>query len=273
MSSKYETTAPICVALAPLFAVARRCTARQQQNRQRARVRLLLYGVKPSAVADAASLRLRSQQPPPAAISQLLANAPFVRRPQPAAASSASLPRHASAAAPRPMRARSDEATSGATTSGSSLLVSVCDGTPAHGDAPDQRAPDPTHAEADLASSSTIVIVGAALDRAHADTSHSSASNSSGSSRSSRRGSHLPIAIGAHLVRERQKSEPTDLLDTADLTAALSAPADPRRNDPIFARAAQGRESAMATEANAAGLSEEAEGTKERAARHWLDRN
>jgi hypothetical protein len=74
-------------------------------------------------------------------------------------------------------------------------------------------------------------------------------------------------------VRERQKSEPTDLLDTADLTAALSAPADPRRNDPIFARAAQGRESAMATEANAAGLSEEAEGTKERAARHWLDRN
>jgi hypothetical protein len=73
-------------------------------------------------------------------------------------------------------------------------------------------------------------------------------------------------------VRERQKSEPTDLLDTADLTA-LSAPADPRRNDPIFARAAQGRESAMATEANAAGLSKEAEGTKERAARHWLDRN
>jgi hypothetical protein len=74
-------------------------------------------------------------------------------------------------------------------------------------------------------------------------------------------------------VRERQKSEPTDLLDTADLTAALSAPADPRRNDPIFARAAQGRGSAMATEANAAGLSKEAEGTKERAARHWLDRN
>jgi hypothetical protein len=165
------------------------------------------------------------------------------------------------------MRVRSDEATLSATMSGSSSLsVSVCDGTRAHGDAPDQPAPDP-HVAADLAS----IVVGAAQDRAHADTSHSSASNSSGSSRSSRRGKEHSGIGGAHLiVRERQKSEPTDLLDTAEL-AALSAPADSRRNDPIFARAAQGRESAMATEANAAGLSKESEGTKEREARHCLD--
>ena len=164
------------------------------------------------------------------------------------------------------MRVRSDEATLSATMSGSSSLsVSVCDGTRAHGAAPDQPARDP-HGAADLASGV------AAHDRAHADTSQSSASNSSGSSRSSRRGKeHFGIG-GAHLVRERQKSEPTDLLDTAEL-AALSAPADSRRNDPIFARAAQGRESAMATEANAAGLSKESEGTKEREARHCLDHN